>query len=168
MDTREINTKIRECDLALRKLAYKFTKNPEDVQDLVQETLMRSLKYLDQFFQNPKVIGWLYVIMKHIYINQFRRQKQKYAYDNYKASESQNLGYLDTSDTNTAEGTFIINDVLKLLSQFPKQHEELFSKFIDGYKYKELSIYYDLPEGTIKSRIHVMKKSLRKKLIRLN
>lgn len=168
MENREINAKILECNVVLKKLAYKFTKNPEDIQDLVQETMMRSIKYLDQFFQNPKVIAWLYVIMKNVYINQFRRQKQKYIYENYKANEYQNMAYLEPSSTNHVEGAFVIGDVFKLLNQFPQQHKEMFSKFIDGYKYKELSAYFNVPEGTIKSRIHVIRKSLQKKLIRLN
>jgi len=168
MENREINTKIIECNVVLKKLAYKFTKNPEDIQDLVQETLMRSLKYLDQFLQNPKVIAWLYVIMRNVYINQFRRQKQRYTYEHYQANEYLNMGYMEPTSKNTVEGAFIVSDIFKLLNQFPNQHKEMFSKFIDGYKYKEPSNHFNIPEGTIKSRIHVIRKNLQKKLIRLD
>ncbi|MEJ5056092.1 RNA polymerase sigma factor [Sphingobacterium sp. MYb382] len=168
MDTKEINIKISECGVILKSLAYKFTRDPEDIQDLVQETLMRSLKYMDQFFQNPKLISWLYVIMKNVYINQFRRQQQKYVYDSHKNREYHDTGYLEPTSNNNSEGDFVINDVDKLLNNFPKEHKEMFCKFIDGYKYSELSTEYNTPEGTIKSRIHFIRKTLRRKLSRFN
>lgn len=167
MERKEINTKIKECNIILKKLAHKFTNNPEDVQDLVQETLMKSLRYLDQYFHNPKVISWLYVIMKNVYINQFRRQKQKLDYERYQLSEYHQIGLLEPSVENQVEGAFMMNDILNLLNKFPSQQKEMFFKFVDGYKYKELSAHFDMPEGTIKSRIHFIRKDLRKKLVNI-
>lgn len=168
MESKEINVKIMECNIILNKLAYKFTSDPEDVKDLVQETLMKSLKYIDQYFHNPKVISWLYVIMKNVYINQFRRQKKhKYIFEHHKVNDYHQTGQLEASVNNQAEGVFIMNDILFLLNKFPTQHKEIFFKFIDGYKYKELSVHFDMPEGTIKSKIHLIRKDLRKKLMKI-
>lgn len=50
-----MNLQMNECRSTLQKLAYKFTNDPEDIQDLVQETLFRALKYVDQFFSEPKI-----------------------------------------------------------------------------------------------------------------
>lgn len=167
MENKEINIKIKECNVILKKLAHKFTNNPEDIQDLVQETLMKSVKYLDQYIQNPKVISWLYVIMKNVYINQFRRHKQKLDFEVYQLNEYYQIGLLEPSIANPVEGTFMMNDILKLLNKFPAQQKEMFFKFVDGYKYKELSEHFDIPEGTIKSRIHFIRKDLRRKLVKI-
>ncbi|WET67854.1 sigma factor-like helix-turn-helix DNA-binding protein [Sphingobacterium sp.] len=42
--------------------------------------------------------------------------------------------------------------------------------FLDGYKYHEIASYFDMPEGTIKTRIHMVRKKLQKqlKVYRLN
>jgi len=168
MKRKEINAKIKECDTILRKLAFKFTKDPEDIQDLVQETLMRSLKYIDQFLLNPKLISWLYVIMKNVYINQFRRQKQQYAYENFKSYEYYQMGFLEPAINTHQADQFNMGDILKMLYKFPLEHKEMFTKFMDGYKYKELSAHFDIPEGTIKSRIHEIRKCLRKRIPNAN
>lgn len=165
MENREMNLQMNECRSTLQKLAYKFTNDPEDIQDLVQETLFRALKYVDQFFQNPRLIPWLYVIMRNVYINQFRQQQQKYTYENSKTSEYQDAGCAEPFIVSHVESTLVVKDIYNLLKRFPQQYGEMFTKFIDGYKYSELSDYYNMPEGTIKSRIHIIRKSLRKKLV---
>lgn len=50
MTNKDLNLEMLEYSSVLKNLAYKFTSDPEDIQDLVQETLLRALKYVDSFF----------------------------------------------------------------------------------------------------------------------
>lgn len=164
MDNKDLNIQLADYRKILKSLAYRFTVDPDEIQDLVQETIFRALKYMDQFVHNPKVVSWLFVIMKNIYINQYRSLKQRYNYENHCLATYQNDGYQEAFVASNAEGNFIINDVTTVLDAMPKEHSDMFKKYLNGYKYKELSIQYDLPEGTVKSRIHVIRKQLQKKL----
>ncbi|WP_082021795.1 RNA polymerase sigma factor [Sphingobacterium sp. T2] len=65
----------------LKNLAKKFTKDPDVTNDLVQETFIRALKYVDQFFDNPRVVSWLFVIMRNIFINQYKRLTYQQNYE---------------------------------------------------------------------------------------
>ncbi len=164
METRELNLSLIQYRITLKNLAYKFTTDPDEIQDLVQETLLRALKYIDQFFQNPKIISWLFVIMKNIYINHYRDRQQRNKYENHTMYMFQAKGYQEPFTENSIEGKLILKDIKKALAQFPAEYNDMFTRYINGYKYRELSLLYGVPEGTIKSRIHMMRKNLQKKL----
>lgn len=158
------NKQLVEYQRILKNLAKKFTKDPDAINDLVQETFIRALKYVDQFFDNPRVVSWLFVIMRNIFINQYKRltYQQNYEdislfYYNQKLSSEPRMD--DVSDQR-----MMLKDISKILSDMPLSHGEMFNHFVDGYKYRELSEMYGIPEGTIKSRIHIIRKTLQKKL----
>jgi RNA polymerase sigma-70 factor (ECF subfamily) len=164
MKSNELNLQLVQYRITLKNLAYKFTSDPDEIQDLVQETLLRALKYIDQIFHNPKIISWLFVIMKNIYINHYRNRQQRQRYEHYSLASYQDRGCTEPFTENTIEGKFIMRDIKKALAQFPSDQSEMFNRYINGYKYRELADYYGIPEGTIKSRIHFMRKHLQKKL----
>lgn len=164
MENTTLNLQMGQYRMALKNFAYKFTSDPDEIQDLVQETMLRALKHIDQFIQNPKIISWLFVIMRNIYINQYRNRQQRRKYEHYALSSWQDLGCREPFTENTIEGKMIIKDVKKALAQFPEDQSSMFMNYINGYKYKELADLYEVPEGTIKSRIHIIRKNLQKKL----
>ncbi|ERJ59318.1 RNA polymerase sigma factor [Sphingobacterium paucimobilis] len=162
MTNKDLNVQLLEYRSVLKNLAYKFTSDPEDIQDLIPETLLRALKYVDQFFNNPQIIPWLFVIMKNIYINQYRTKKYKFIYENQKATEYQNLGSHEPFTENTVERQLILKDINKALGCMSDENQEIFNTYIKGYKYRELSDMYCMPEGTIKSKIFTIRKQLQR------
>lgn len=162
MENKDLNLQLIEYRSVLSKLAYKFTNDPEDIQDLVQETLLRALKYIDQFFHNPRVVSWLFVIMKNIYINHYRNSKHRHNYEQNRASEYHDLGCFEPFTENTVEKRLALKDVQYALTKLPIENQEMFDRYINGYKYKELAKIYGIPEGTIKSRIFLIRKNLQK------
>lgn len=162
MENKDFNIRLVEYRVILKKMAYKFTSDPDDVQDLVQETLLKALKYLDKFFNNPSVISWLYVIMKNTYINDYRTQKHKYQFDNHLCAEFKHLGYAEPSIESNIDHQFEIEDIHIAMRELPTEYQKIFDSYIKGYKYKELSKIYGLPSGTIKSRIFKIRKHLQR------
>lgn len=164
MKDHALNTQLVEHQKILKNLAKKFTKDPEAINDLVQETFMRALKYMDQFFNNPRVVSWLFVIMKNIYINQYKRLHFQQNYEDISLYfYNQNLSSEPHCDEVT-DKRMMLSEIASILNELPASHGEMFNNYIDGYKYRELSEMYGIPEGTIKSRIHIIRKMLQKKL----
>ena len=58
---------------SLRKYAYQLTRNIDDTDDLVQETMLKAFTYQDKFQEGTNLKGWLYTIMKNTFINNYRR-----------------------------------------------------------------------------------------------
>ena len=166
MNNHNLNVLITEKRSLLNHFAAKFTADPDEKEDLIQETWIRALKSIDNFVQHPKLMSWLYVIMKHTYINKYRKAKLvTEIQDNYIALESTN-----TSELNKGINKFMAEDIEKAMSSLTPENYEIFRLFLDGYKYHEIASYFDMPEGTIKTRIHMVRKKLQKqlKVYRLN
>lgn len=159
MKTKQLNLLCEKYRKLLKSYAYKFTQDPDQIQDLIQETLLRALKYMDELVDNPKVTSWLYVIMKNIYINEYRNKKQQYHYSSH-LSNGVEYGYTEPSFQMNIEKHLLLEQVKDALVQFPEEHAKLFQEYLNGYKYQELSAQFQIPEGTVKSRIFTIKKAL--------
>ncbi len=166
MNNYNLNVLIKEKRSLLNHFAAKFTADPDEKEDLIQETWIRAMKSIDNFVQHPKLMSWLYVIMKHTYINKYRKAKRvTEIQDHYVALESTN-----TSELNKGINKFVAEDIEKAMRSLTEENYEIFRLFLDGYKYHEIASYFEMPEGTIKTRIHMVRKKLQKqlKVYRLN
>lgn len=148
----------------LRHLATRFTQDYDEIQDLVQETFVRALKYTDNFIENPKIVSWLFVIMRNVYINQYRNYQYRRNYEQHSANQYLQMSYSEPYVDDNMEKRFVLQDVQRHLNTMPENYKEIFTSYINGYKYRELADIYDIPEGTIKSRIHFIRKSIQRKM----
>ena len=57
-----------------------------------------------------------------------------------------------------------MSDIKRALNKLPADYQVLFMRYTEGYKYRELSEEFGMPEGTIKTRIHFIRKTLQKQL----
>lgn len=164
MRDKAFNIQLMEYQKILKNLAKRFTKDQEAINDLVQETFIRALKYMDQFFNNPRVVSWLFVIMKNIYINQYKRLNYQQNYEDISLYYYNQHLSTEPYTEDSSDKKMMLGDISKILNELPAAHGEMFNNYIEGYKYRELSEMYGIPEGTIKSRIHIIRKTLQKKL----
>ena len=65
MESKQLHAELMKNQQILRNIAFKFTKDPEEIQELVQDALVKSINYVDKFFNHPKLVAWLYVIIKN-------------------------------------------------------------------------------------------------------
>ena len=57
----------------LLRFAYKLTANREEANDLLQETSLKALDNEDKFMPDTNFKGWMYTIMRNIFINNYRK-----------------------------------------------------------------------------------------------
>lgn len=151
---------IMENQTTLSRLATKFTKDPSEKEDLVQETFIRSLGSLERFDNHPKLIPWLFVIMKNIYFNRFRRTTIQRRVD----EEMETQQAMKRSAKNEAEMKFVSEDINRAISGLTEENYTIITMYLEGYKYQEIGKHLNIKEGTIKTRIHSIRKKLRSKL----
>lgn len=160
MENINLNTLFQEKRLILSHFASQFTSDYDEREDLIQETLIRALKSIHNFINDPKLMTWLYVIMKNIYINQYRKERRKtVVYDDYQNSTIQSSMVI-----NVSENKLLCDDIQKAIDSLPPEHAETFRMYLDGYRYHEIAEYFNVPEGTVKSRIYITRKKLQQKL----
>jgi RNA polymerase sigma-70 factor (ECF subfamily) len=55
--------------------ALVLTRNHAEAEDLVQETYVRAIRAMGRLNSDSNVKGWLFTILRNIWLNQLRRQR---------------------------------------------------------------------------------------------
>ena len=59
---------------SLYRVALRLTGNPAEADDLVQETMLKAYRAWHQFEKGTNAKGWLLTILRHAFINEYRRR----------------------------------------------------------------------------------------------
>ncbi|MFN9582104.1 MAG: RNA polymerase sigma factor, partial [Bacteroidota bacterium] len=148
---------------SLRHYAYQLTRNVEDTNDLVQDTMLKALTYQDKFTDGTNLKGWLYTIMKNTFINNYRRMVKRTTF----IDQTDNDYYLDSvshSVKNVADQTFMMKDIERAIDALPVSLKKPFTMNFKGFKYHEIAEILNIPIGTVKTRIFVARRQLREQL----
>ena len=60
---------LLEVQAELFRFAYKLTADRDDANDLLQETSLKALDNEDKYIPDTNFKGWMYTIMRNIFIN---------------------------------------------------------------------------------------------------
>ena len=159
----EFNTLVMHQASSLKIYALHFTHDADDANDLVQDTILKAITYYNKFKEGTNLKGWLYTIMKNTFINNYRRfvKINTFVTKTDEISSSQ-LSYSAT--VNGGEPKFVMDDIKRALSKLQQVYYVPFTMHFEGYKYHEIADHLAIPIGTVKTRIHVARKLLKKSL----
>lgn len=147
----------------LHRFAYKLTANLEEADDLLQETSLKALDNEDKYIPDTNFKGWVYTIMRNIFINNYRKVVREQTY----VDQTDNLFHLNLpqdSGLDSVEGNYDLKEMRKIVNALPKEYKEPFSMHIAGFKYREIAEKLALPLGTVKSRIFFTRQRLQDQL----
>jgi RNA polymerase sigma factor (sigma-70 family) len=154
---------LKEHSSVLRNFAFKFTRDTTVADDLFQDTMVKALRYFDQFKEGTNIKGWLFTIMRNTFINDYRKQVRTNALITQE-EEITSSHLVQSSSVNAAEGKFAMADIQRSLARLPKCYYDPFMRYFEGYKYHEIAEELNIPIGTIKTRIHMARLILKKQL----
>ncbi len=141
--------------------ALQLTEDREDARDLVQETSYKALKNRTRLNDREHLRAWLYTILKNTYINYLRSSHYRqlvHESDDW----SQSVAVPVASDTEQPDALLMNKELHHLIRLLPQSYEVPIRMFLAGYSYKEIASHMKIPIGTVKSRIHLGKKQIRK------
>ena len=139
--------------------AYQLTTNKEEAEDLLQDTTLKALTNEDKFADDTNLKGWIFTIMRNIFINNYRQTVRKATIldqtdDLYHLNISQESGLI------TPDSSYSVKEITQAINSFNDEYRVPFSMHIAGYKYSEIAQHLDLPLGTVKSRIFFARQRL--------
>jgi RNA polymerase sigma factor (sigma-70 family) len=163
MSVLNLDNEICKYRSSLEAFAFKFTGDVEDANDLVQDTILKAIRYMHLYKKETNLAGWLYIIMKNTFINNYRYNVRRRAV----ISSTDNLLMYQTqknSAANVGENKFILKDIHTALATLEPEYSTPFLRYFEGYKYHEIAIEMDIPIGTVKTRIHIARQLLKSQL----
>ena len=149
--------------------ALRMTRNPQDAEDLVQETYLKAYKNFDSFTPGTNLKAWLYRIMTNTYINSYRKKQRRPLetsadevtdYQLYSSSSHDSTG-LESAEVEALKAmpNSRISEALNALNEDYRM--VVYYADVEGLAYKEIAEVLDIPMGTVMSRLHRGRKQLR-------
>jgi len=159
----EFSHKVNLHYSPLRGYALKLTQDHEDANDLVQETMLKAFKNKDKFEEGTNLKGWLYTIMKNIFINNYRRMVK----GNIFTDDTEGQFYINQASftaKNEGERNLVMKELNAAIDELAENLKTPFLMSFEGYKYEEIAEQLNVPLGTVKIRIHVARQRLMERL----
>ena len=152
---------------SLYRVALRLTGNAAEADDLVQETMLKAYRAWHQFERGTNAKGWLLTILRHAFINEYRRRTRHPETVDIDAIEPFSV-FQEVQDDDP-QGTFfdrIVDDeVLRAIDTLPEQFREtVVLSDVEGMSYEEIARVLEVPVGTVKSRLFRARRMLQQKL----
>ena len=163
METASLTDKLMGLQGNLLNFAYTLTSNRDDAQDLLQDTTLKVLDNQDKYVDNTNFKGWVFTIMRNIFINNYRKSVRSQTIID-QTEELYLLNLPQESGLETPDGSYTMNEIINCINKFADDYRVPFSMHISGFKYHEIAEKMDLPIGTVKSRIFFTRKRLQETL----
>lgn len=163
MTTSSFTQNLLNVQAELRNFAFKLTADYEDANDLVQETTLKALDNEDKYTDETNFRGWMYTIMRNLFINNYRKTVRDQTY----VDRTDNQFYLNSGvdvEGDSTEGAYDVKEMRRIVNSLPKEYRLPFSMFVAGFKYREIAERLGLPLGTVKSRIFFSRQKLQEAL----
>ncbi|MEX0722997.1 MAG: sigma-70 family RNA polymerase sigma factor [Gracilimonas sp.] len=156
---------------ALYNFALRLTTDPNDAEDLVQDTIVKAYRFFSSYEKGTNAKAWMFRILKNSFINNYRKTSKKPSqvdYDEVSSYyESIRAERTETSDLESLMFREMMDDDLSIaLKRLPEDFRTVVMLCdVDGYTYEEIANMLDVPIGTIRSRLHRGRNLLKTELL---
>ena len=139
--------------------ALRMTRNPQDAEDLVQETYLRAYRGFSGFREGTNLRAWVYRILTNTFINSYRKkQREPLTVPDDDTSDWYLYDKLGASNVEASAESEVLEDLPEGFRM------AVLLADIEGFSYKEIAEIMGVPIGTVMSRLHRGRKALQKAL----
>lgn len=154
--TRATKTDLESHIRALRRYARALVANPDDADDLVQETLKRALTYLDGNREIRNLRSYLLTMLHHARIDHAKRSNRSGEQVPFESCPFLAAGPIQSDH-------LACNEAVAAINRLPEdQRAVLLLIGLEELAYQETADILGIPIGTVMSRLSRGRKNLRK------
>ena len=154
---------LLEMQSDLQRFVFKLTADKEEANDLLQETSLRALENMEKYTPDTNFKGWMYTMMRNIFINNYRKVVRDQTFVDY-TDNLYNIDSTQLTKDSITENDYDRKELYRVLNSLPDNYRIPFYMFVSGFKYREIADKLSLPLGTVKSRIFFTRRSLQEEL----
>src|SRR3984885_11704023 len=128
-------------------VCYRFAKNKEDAEDMMQEGFIKVFSQIHQFRNQGALEGWIRRIVVHTCINVLKKNK--------KFSDSVDLFHANSIylNENNIPSILQAKQVVECIRLLPLGYKTVLNLYaIEGFSHKEIASILDIEESTSRSQ----------------
>ncbi len=153
--------------------AVRLTRNEQQAEDLVQDTVMRAWRFFDKFEKGTNFRAWLFKILTNTFINSYRRSSREKSLQDESERQSVEARFFSADVTDQAQNPedylldrVMSEEVLRSIDLLPIDFRMVvILADVQEFTYKEIADILDVPVGTVMSRLFRGRKQLQKMLL---
>jgi len=154
----EMRFALLEAVPHLRAFARSLTRNRDQADDLVNDTIVRAIAASNQFTPGTNFRAWVFTILRNLFYNQGRRGKARF-------SSLDELSVDEPMEDAAQEASLEFDDFRRAFFQLPDHHREaLILVGASGLNYEDAAKICGCQVGTMKSRVSRARTELRRVL----
>jgi RNA polymerase sigma-70 factor, ECF subfamily len=155
----------------LLRAALQLTKHSQDAEDLVQESIARACAAFHRFTPDTNVRAWLHRILLNTFINGYRKRQREPlltvpSVEDLGVGERSGFAASSISAEDAVLSKIPAARLVTALQILPEEFRQvLYLIDVEGFSYRETAVIMNTPLGTVMSRLHRARTSLRTGLL---
>jgi RNA polymerase sigma-70 factor (ECF subfamily) len=147
---------------SLYNLARWLAQNPNDAEDLVQETYLKALRGFDSFEPGTNFRAWMFQILRNTFLGSRSKLERRVT----QAMDSEeDLPSVSATPESLLIGRSDVDAVRKAIEQLPVIFREVILLCdVEEASYRQIAEILSIPMGTVMSRLARARKSVRESL----
>jgi RNA polymerase sigma-70 factor, ECF subfamily len=144
----------------LYTMAIRLARNPDDANDLLQETVLRAYRFFHQFESGTNCRAWMLTILFNNFRNGYRKSSREQPsstseeFERKVESESLRVDPAGSNPEALLSGQGMEGEVETALADLPAEFRDaILLVDVEELSYQEVSGVLDIPIGTVKSRV---------------
>src|SRR5271167_2842809 len=145
---------------SLYTMAIRLARNPDDANDLLQETVLRAYRFFHQFESGTNCRAWMLTILFNNFRNGYRKSSREQPaasaeeFERKLEGESLRIDAGGSNPETILSGRGMEGEVETALAGLPAEFREaLLLVDVEELSYLEVSGVLNVPIGTVKSRV---------------
>lgn len=169
-DEYAFNLLVKKYKDQVYSLAFSMLRNAEEAKDLSQEVFISVFKSIDQFREESSLQTWIFRIATNHCINLIRYKKRRFYQQHDQLEEGKQelkvKDYVSNSNKVNPEEEIMNLELEKIinlaLDELPVDQKLLIVlREVECMDYQQIAEIMNIPEGTVKSRLHRVRLALK-------
>jgi RNA polymerase sigma-70 factor (ECF subfamily) len=140
---------------SLHRAAQRLTRDPDEADDLVQDTFVRALGHLAllELLNETQCRDWLYQTLRNLFLDRTRARQRREDFQN------QWMRYVEQTNSAVVEA-----NASSIFDQIPERYREVIHKrYTLGMTSQEIGKELDIPAATVRSWLYQAIRTARKR-----
>lgn len=122
--------------------------NRQEVEDLVHDTIVRMIEKKHLYDPVSPLSTWACKIMFNIFASRYRRRQK------WEVSADMSRLFENLPERSCMENSYLVKQSMKKMDDYYPDFSQILKLESTGLQYNEMALLLNVPEGTVRSRLH--------------